>query len=75
MPFGKRLLSLAVEGEFKQSCVIFSFYFMSVVATKLDVSKSFARTEFVFIFNRLLNSLLLEEWHIQLSGSKSVIYD
>ena len=36
MPFGKRLLTSAVEGEFKQSCVIFSFYFMSSAATIHD---------------------------------------
>ena len=36
MPFGKRLLTSAVEGEFKQSCVIFAFYFMSFAATVLD---------------------------------------
>lgn len=33
MPFGKRWLTPAVESESKQSCVIFSFYFMSFVAT------------------------------------------
>ena len=36
MPFGKCLLTSAVEGEFKQSCVIFAFYFMSFAATKHD---------------------------------------
>ena len=30
MPFGKRWLTLAVEGESKQSCVIFAVYFMSL---------------------------------------------
>ena len=33
MPFGRHLPALAVEGESKQSCVIFSFYFMSVAST------------------------------------------
>ncbi len=32
MPFGKRLLTSAVKGESKQSCVIFPFYFMSSLA-------------------------------------------
>ena len=36
MPFGKRLLTSAVERESKQSCVIFSFYFMSLAATVND---------------------------------------
>ena len=36
MPVGKRVLASAVEGEFKQSCVIFSFYFMSLAATIYD---------------------------------------
>ena len=36
MPFGKHLLTSAVEGESKQSCVIFSFYFMSLAATVND---------------------------------------
>ena len=30
MPFGKRWLTLAVEGESKQSSVIFAVYFMSL---------------------------------------------
>ena len=41
MPFGKRLLTSAEEGEFKQSCVIFAFYFMSFAATILDSCRSF----------------------------------
>ena len=36
MPFGKRRLASAVEGESKQSCVIFAFYFMSVAAAVHD---------------------------------------
>ncbi len=42
MPFGKRLLTSAVEGEFKQSCVIFPFYFMSLAATAHDGCESLA---------------------------------
>ena len=40
MPFGKRVLTSAVEGEFKQSCVIFAFYFMSFAATIPDGCRS-----------------------------------
>lgn len=32
MPFGMTLHSLAAEGEFKQSCVTFAFYFMFLLA-------------------------------------------
>ena len=41
MPFGKHLLTSAVESEFKQSCVIFAFYFMSFAATIHDGCRSF----------------------------------
>ena len=41
MPFGKRVFTSAVEGEFKQSCVIFAFYFMSFAATIPDGCRSF----------------------------------
>ena len=44
MPFGKRLLTSAVEGESKQSCVIFPFYFMSLAATTHDSCGSLANT-------------------------------
>ena len=40
MPFGKRVFTSAVEGEFKQSCVIFAFYFMSFAATIPDGCRS-----------------------------------
>ena len=31
MPFGKCVLTSAVEGEFKQSCVIFAFDFIAKI--------------------------------------------
>lgn len=36
MPLGKRLLTSDAKGESKQSCVILSFYFMSLAATIHD---------------------------------------
>lgn len=44
MPFGKRWLTLAVEGESKQSCVIFAVYFMSLHITIGGDSKSIVIT-------------------------------
>ena len=41
MPFGKRVFTSAVEDEFKQSCVIFAFYFMSFATTIPDGCRSF----------------------------------
>ena len=58
MPFGKRLLTSAVEGESKQSCVIFSFYFMPLAATKHDGCGS-------LVFFRIVHHLnhIYKYWH------------
>ncbi len=50
MPFGKRLPALAAESESKQSCVIFSFYFMSLATAMLHDGRGvFANSSFLCI--------------------------